>query len=153
MVAPKIRADLKKLAQIQSIDQLKRQLVGYEKRVLAMVRGVDLKGREARRKGEEKIAKLAEQLRKQSTGIEKQVRDLVVKERGRLNDGVLDLIAQLRKLSGTEAAAATSAPTSVKKTKSVAAKAKSGGTTRKRASAGAKTNLRKAPSSANQPSV
>lgn len=102
MVAPKLRSDLKKLAQIKSIDQLKKQLVGYEKRVLEIVRDVDLKGREARRKGEQKINQFAEQLRRQSTGIEKQVRVLVAKERERLNEGIFELVTQLRKLSGSE---------------------------------------------------
>lgn len=135
-MASKLKIDLKQLFTSQQVENLSKHLTTYEKRVKELVKELDLKSRDARDKSKERLAHFTSQVRKTSTDIEKNVKDLLNQEGKVLNQKVTELVTYLKSLASNEkkaapVAAAKAAPVKVAKTVKTATK--KAGAPRKRA--------------------
>ncbi len=114
MPQPKLKLDLKKLAESELAQSLSRHLNSYEVRVKRLVKDFDVKSREARDKGQKQLDKFAGQLKRTRTGLEKRVSTLYHHESQRLNQGVNELFNYLKSIAKSEKLIAR-APSSPKK--------------------------------------
>lgn len=98
--------DLKSLIKSERFNQLAKGISsgisGYEKRVKAFVKDLDIKGRDARTKSKEQLDRFTTQLRTTRTELEKRVVTLVNSEADRLNKGFNELVGKLKHLSQQE---------------------------------------------------
>lgn len=98
-----IKVDFSKWANHPSINQLTRQITTYEKRVSSLVKGFDLKGREARKRSRKQLDKVLVQLKQTRANVEKKVTQLVNVEGKKLNKRVNELVSYLKVVSRKEA--------------------------------------------------
>lgn len=132
MNQPKLKLDLKKLANSELVANLSKHLTTYEKRVKGLVSEFDLKSRDARQKGQEQIDKLAGQFKRSRNELEKRVSSLLHQEGQRLNQGVNDLFNYLKSIAKSEKLGKKSAaPTKKKASKGDASSATKKNATRK----------------------
>ena len=116
--------DLKKFVGDDFTKNLKTTFNTYEKKVQDIVKDIDVKGKEAKKKGEVQIDKWVKQLKKSRTEIEKRVSVLVNDEAKKLSKSFGEVVKNLRGISAAEMSA----------TKPAAKKAKSGTAGKKKAS-------------------
>ncbi len=102
MSALKIRNELNRLANLQVVSQFSKQLGSYEKKVKGLVKGFDVKSREARVKGLKQMDAFASQVKKVRGQLEKRVREVLNKETDRLNEGLTELFKYLKTVSKSE---------------------------------------------------
>jgi uncharacterized membrane protein YgcG len=129
MVTNRIQEELKKLLHSDQIQALSQQLQTYEKKVREAVKEFDLRSRDARQKGQEKLGVFTSDLKKTRTRLESQFRIFLDKEKVNLNKGLQDLMAYLKTLSQTEI---THQKRTSKKSTSSVSKAKSAGRAKKK---------------------
>jgi hypothetical protein len=99
---PKLKLDLKKLANSELALSLARHLDGYEKRVKEFVKEFDVKSRDARTKGQKQLDKFAGQLKRTRTDLEKRVATLFHEESRQLNQRVNELVNYLKRVTKSE---------------------------------------------------
>ena len=96
MVPPKFKIDIKKLSKGQIVSQVSKHLGAYEKRVQGLVKGFDIKSRDARTKSRKQIDKFAKQINKTRSSLEKQLTSVIHKESKWLEKGVNELFKKLK---------------------------------------------------------
>lgn len=102
MNQPKLKLDLKALANSELMGSLSKHLNTYEKKVKKLVNDFDLKSRDARHKGQLQLDKLANQFKKTRSDLEKRVTGLLHAEGQRLNQGVSELFNYLKSIAKNE---------------------------------------------------
>ncbi len=120
MVPEKVKSELKRFLSGRQVEELSKQLDTYEKRVREAVKHFDVKGREAKALGQERLDKFAEQVKRTSQELEKQLKTFVNQESKMLNKGLNELFTYFRGLTQKPAPRKTSGPAKAK----VKAKAK-----------------------------
>ncbi|MSP18921.1 MAG: hypothetical protein EXR74_05060 [Bdellovibrionales bacterium] len=98
-----LKVDFSKWANHPSINSLTRQITTYEKRVSSLVKGFDIKGREARKRSRKQLDKVLVQLKQTRANVEKRVSQLVSLEGKKLNKRVNELVSYLKVVSRKEA--------------------------------------------------
>ncbi len=97
-----LKVDFTKWAKHPAINQLTQQLSTYEKKVATLVKGFDLKGREARERSHQQLNKVVGQLKQTRTKVEKKITHLVNLEGKRLNKQVNKLVTYLTQVARQE---------------------------------------------------
>lgn len=115
MVPEKVKAELKRFLSSKQVEEISKQLDVYEKRVREAVRQFDVKGREAKEKGQEHLDKFAAQLKRTGHQLEKQFKAFVNTEGKALNRGLNELFTYFRGINGSAAVTAKPKKTSTKK--------------------------------------
>ncbi len=108
MVSEKVKSELKRFLSVEQIENLSKQFGAYEKLAREVVKQFDVKGREAKARGQAKLDKFASQVKTTRTQVEKQLQSLVREERQSLNKGLNDLFTYFKTL--TAASSKKSAP-------------------------------------------
>ncbi len=126
--------DLKKFVGDDFTKNLKTTFTTYEKKVQELVKDLDVKGKEAKKKGEVQIDKWVKQLKRSRTDIEKRVTLLVNTEADKLSKQLGEVVKNLRGISAAEV---------VKAAKPASKKAKSATTGKKKAQSGAPKKSKK----------
>lgn len=99
MVPEKVKAELKRLLSNRQVEELSKQLDSYEKRVREAVKHFDVKGREAKALGQERLDKFAAQVKRTGQELEKQLKSFVNQEGKNLNKGLNELFTYFRGLT------------------------------------------------------
>ncbi len=129
MVPEKVKSELKRFLNNRQVEELSKQLDSYEKRVREAVKHFDVKGREAKALGQERLDKFAAQVKRTSQELEKQLKSFVNQEGKVLNKGLNELFIYFRSLTqksapvarkGSPAKAKAKTKTSTRKPKSAA---------------------------------
>ncbi len=102
MVPPKFKFDFKKLSKGEIVSQVTKQLGAYEKRVQGLIKGFDIKSRDARSKSRKQIDKFAKQINKTRSNLEKQLTSVIHKESKWLEKGVNELFKKLKNVAKDE---------------------------------------------------
>lgn len=144
--------DLKKLTQDsqKSVEQLTKQLAGYEKRVKQIVHDMDVSTRDARKQGRDRLDRFLEDLRGRRSQLEKKVTELVSTESKKIHEGVNDLVAYLKVLraNGAASSGAAKSEKSAKPTASAKAPAKKKASGAKKSTGSATKSTRRKTTSA-----
>ena len=98
-----LKVDFIKWANHPSINSLTRQITTYEKRVSSLVKGFDVKGREARKRSRKQLDKVLVQLKQTRANVEKKITQLVSLEGKKINKRVNELVGYLKVVSRKEA--------------------------------------------------
>ena len=117
-----LKVDFRKWAKHPAINQLTQQVNTYEKRVSALVKDFDLKGREARERSRKQLDKVLVQLKQTRSKVEKKVTQLIQAEGKRLNKRVNELVSYVAQMSRQEANERAASTGRAKKTGSSARK-------------------------------
>ncbi len=118
MVPERVKSELKRFLNAKQVQELSRQLDTYEKRVREAVKQFDVKGREARTKGQEQLDKFAEQVKKTGQDLERQLKAFMSQEGKQLNKGLNELFTYFKGIRQSETpkrAVKTAAKKTVKK--------------------------------------
>lgn len=99
MVTEKVKSELKRFLNTKQVEDLSKQFGTYEKRVREAVKQFDVKGREAKAKGQEQLDKFAAQVKRTSLELEKHFKSLVNQEGKVLNKGLNELFAYFKTLT------------------------------------------------------
>lgn len=99
MVPEKVKAELKRFLSAKQVEDLSQQLDTYEKRVREAVKQFDVKGREAKAKGQVQLEKFAAQVKSTSQQLEKQIKTFMGQEGKALNKGLGELFTLFRSLT------------------------------------------------------
>jgi hypothetical protein len=126
MVSEKVKSELKRFLSAKQVEELSKQFEVYEKRVRQAVKQFDLKGREAKAKGQVQLDKFTSQVKRRGQELEKQFKSLVNQESKVLNQGLHDLFSYFKTLTQTGSATKANAKNKSRKraTKSRSSKAR-----------------------------
>jgi biopolymer transport protein ExbB/TolQ len=125
MVPEKVKSELKRFLSNRQVEDLSKQLDSYEKRVREAVKHFDVKGREAKALGQERLDKFTAQVKRTSQELEKQLKSFVNQEGKVLNKGLNELFTYFRGLTQKPTPVVRKASATKSKAKSGARKAKS----------------------------
>ena len=102
MIQKRLKDDLAKLLNSPMVASLTKRLDFYEARVQQVLRELDLRSQEARRKSRKQVEKFAGQLGKARVEVEKRVGEVLEREAKKLNNRAMDLVTYLKAVALTE---------------------------------------------------
>lgn len=102
MVPERVKSELKRFLNAKQVQELSRQLDTYEKRVREAVKQFDVKGREARKSGQEQLDKFAVQVKKTGQELERQLKTFMNQEGKTLNKGLNELFTYFKSIRQSE---------------------------------------------------
>jgi hypothetical protein len=117
MVSEKLKEELKRFLSAKQVEGLSKQWDAYEVKVREAVKEFDIRGREAKSKGKERLDKFAAQLKRSSEEFEKHFKAFMNQEGKVLGESLTEMFAFLSSLAKSEPAKKTKSARSKRPTK------------------------------------